>query len=247
MKFKNLYPQENLNAGEQFSTLAMRSGDSKSSSKSSEFSEDISESSEDLSDYKETLEERHQVTWLVSENILRFPIVSDFLIWLGCQPYNQKNLQHLMFLGKNIALLLTNESIPIELDGNLGYESQDFMQENQDISYINTSKFRRIIKYGIKYGYTLSFVHTCGEYRDQHLINPVIKSLFWKLSIPIDTALSPFPHTSRKCTTIISEGIKLMPSNTIDNNLVEFYNNKLKQEINTIVSKAKLGNRVILY
>ena len=84
---------------------------------------------------------------LVPNNLLRFPIISDILCWMGCNINNKKNLQHLMFKNKKICCLISHDA---------------------DYPNLNKDALRYYINLAILYGYSISMVYTAEE---EHLEN----------------------------------------------------------------------------
>ena len=154
------------------------------------------------------IQQNEPIEWLVPNNLLRFPIISDILCWMGCNINNKKNLQHLMFKNKKICCLISHDA---------------------DYPNLNKDALRYYINLAILYGYSISMVYTAEE---EHLennlqINGPLKTILWNTSIPLSMIFKQMPEPNVNLTTVITQPVNLVKTTTAETSVVDYYLEKI--------------------
>ena len=148
------------------------------------------------------------IEWLVPINLLRFPIISDILRWLGCTINTNKNLQNLMFNNRKICCLISH-----------------------DTNYSNFDKksLRNYINLAILYGYSISMIYTVEEDQLENSlqINGPLKTLLWNTSMPLSLIFKQMPEPNVELTTVITEPVSLVKTTTAQTSVVDYYMEKI--------------------
>jgi hypothetical protein len=153
---------------------------------------------------------REPIEWLIPTYLLRFPIVSDVLQWLGCKANSNDNLQQLMFSGKTVCVLLCDEN-----------------------DELNPNCFKEYINLAILYGYNISVIYTLGEettIQGLQITGP-LKTLLWKSSLPLNLVMKQMPDPDDKMVTVITEPVKIVQISTAETTVVDYYLNKIVENV----------------
>ena len=158
--------------------------------------------------------------WLVPKHLLRFPILTDILRWLGCTENTSENLQQKMFTGKQICVLLSEET----------------QIEN---SPIDPECFKTYINLAITYGYNISIIHTVGEESEGLQLSAPLKSLLWKASLPLNFVFKQLPEPRQRLVTFITPPVKIIRISDAKTSVVDYYLDKIIKTIPDINSHPR--------
>jgi hypothetical protein len=144
-----------------------------------------------------------EVTWLVPEELLRFPVVADVLRWLGCVPYQDATLVYLLSERRNVCVLL-------------GRDGGD-----------DATVYDGYIKRCMRVGYQLCPIVTRHDAPSTPLIclNNTLRELLWKLCIPADNVVTPYINFKQPVHVRIPESTRITAMSRCEASTVVFYRN----------------------
>ena len=151
-----------------------------------------------------------QIEWLVSDRLLRFPIISDILRWLGCRPLTNATVQQCLFEQKNVCVL-----VPFP-------ESEE--------RELATSTYIRLCMH---FGYNLCPVVSYGESAATQTVklHDAFHGLLLSMCIPMNILLSPFINPSTKMTIVVTQSVRILQVSDPADDTVEYYRSRIKNAL----------------
>lgn len=163
--------------------------------------------------------QKSEFSFMVTENLLRLPIVGDILSWYGCSPANKKNMMIRMKAGQNLALLPG------------GFEEAACFEYGKHRVFIK--KRAGFIKYALEHGYRILPTYSFGEEFTYHSLGGALPLRWWLNSYHIPTVifygkyfLPLMPFDDHAMTTVIGRPLQLpaIPEPTVED--VNLWHNK---------------------